>query len=58
MPTTTSGLTTSKPGSQDDNDMIKYGIMRVPVDYFHFGEFRYTSLREALAQARLKEKQG
>jgi hypothetical protein len=31
--------------------MAEYGITRVPVDYFHFGEFRYTRLEDALAQA-------
>jgi hypothetical protein len=33
-------------------DMAKYGITRVPVDYYHHGVFRYTSLKDALAQAR------
>jgi hypothetical protein len=31
--------------------MARYGITRVPVDYFHFREFRYTSFADALAQA-------
>ena len=31
--------------------MAKYGIARVPVDYFHYGEFRYTNLDDAIAQA-------
>lgn len=31
--------------------MAKYGITRVPVDYFHVREFRYTSFADALAQA-------
>jgi hypothetical protein len=31
--------------------MAKYGITRVPVDYFHYKEFRYTNLAEAIAQA-------
>jgi hypothetical protein len=39
-------------GSARDEEMRRYGIVRVPVDYFHFGEFRYTSHREAVAQAR------
>ena len=33
-------------------EMAKYGITRVPVDYFHFGEFRYTNLKDAVAQAK------
>ena len=31
--------------------MAAHGITRVPVDYFHFGKFRYTRLEDALAQA-------
>ena len=31
--------------------MAKYGIARVPVDYFHYKEFRYTNLDDAIAQA-------
>lgn len=38
---------------QDANDeMAKYGITRIPVDYFHYKAFRYTNLRDAIAQAR------
>jgi hypothetical protein len=33
-------------------EMAKYGITRVPVDYFHFGDFRYTNLKDAIAQAK------
>jgi hypothetical protein len=32
--------------------MVKYGIARVPVDYFHYKEFRYTNLDDAIAQAK------
>lgn len=35
-----------------DEEMVRYGITRVPVDYFRLGEFRYTSLSDALAQAK------
>jgi hypothetical protein len=31
--------------------MAKYGIARVPVDYFHYREFQYTNLDDAIAQA-------
>jgi len=31
--------------------MAKYVITRVPVDYFHYKEFRYTNLDDAIAQA-------
>ena len=32
--------------------IAKYGITRVPVDYFHLGEYRYTRLEDAVAQAK------
>jgi hypothetical protein len=35
--------------------LARYGITRVPVDYFHLGGFRYTSLPEAIAQARRQQ---
>jgi len=33
-------------------EMNRHGITRVPVDYFHYRDFRYTSLEDAVAQAR------
>ena len=33
-------------------EMAKYGITQVPVDYFHYGVFRYTNLKHAVAQAK------
>lgn len=33
-------------------EMARYGIVRVPVDYFHVGGFRYTALADAIAQAK------
>lgn len=33
-------------------EMVKYGITRVPVDYFHYRGFRYTNLSDAIAQAK------
>lgn len=37
--------------SAADAEMTKYGITRVPVDHFHYREFRYTNLKDAIAQA-------
>jgi hypothetical protein len=34
------------------DQMAHYGITRVPVDYFHFRGFRYTSFADALAEAK------
>jgi hypothetical protein len=36
-------------------EMAKYGITRVPVDYFIYKEFRYTNLKDAIAQAKRDE---
>lgn len=33
------------------DQMEKLGITRVPVNYFHFAGFRYTQLKDAVAQA-------
>lgn len=32
--------------------MARYGIVRVPADHFLVGGYRYTSLADAIAQAR------
>jgi hypothetical protein len=32
--------------------MARYGITRVPVDYYHYGTFRYTNLDDAIAEAK------
>jgi hypothetical protein len=32
--------------------MAKYGIIRVPVDYYLYGGFRYTNLEDAVAEAK------
>jgi kynurenine formamidase len=36
-------------------EMVKYGITRVPVDYFHYGNFRYTNLEDAVAEAKRQQ---
>lgn len=38
--------------ASDLDEMIKYGIKCVPVNYYHFGDFRYTNLVDAIAQAK------
>lgn len=35
-----------------EGEMEKYGITRRSVDYFDYRDFRYTSLTDAVAQAR------
>jgi hypothetical protein len=36
-------------------EMRKYGIERVPVDYFHVDGFRYSNMKDAVAQAKRTE---
>lgn len=47
---------TTSPGSAtstaEAEEMARYGIVLVPVDYFHYGKFRYTNLKDAVAQAK------
>ncbi|WP_191060362.1 hypothetical protein [Geminicoccus harenae] len=33
------------------DEMAKYGITRVSVDQYHYKQYRYTHLNEAVAQA-------
>ena len=42
--------------SEDAEEMAKYGITRVPIDYFHYGDFRYTNLKDAIAQAKRQQR--
>jgi hypothetical protein len=37
------------------DQMATYGITRVPVDYFHVGEFRYSNLEDAVAEAKRRQ---
>lgn len=37
------------------DQMATYGITRVPVDYFHIGQFRYSNLEDAIAEARRRQ---
>ena len=38
--------------SEMEAEMKRCGITRIPIDYFHVGEFRYTNLKDAIAQAK------
>jgi hypothetical protein len=48
--------TTSADRLSDEHEMARYGIERVPFDHFHYRQFRYINLRDAIAQARRDEK--
>ena len=40
------------PTPESVTQMEEYGITKVPADYFVYGKYRYTSLDDAIAQAR------
>jgi hypothetical protein len=44
--------------SQGTEEMAKYGITRVPVDYYYYGGFRYTNLEDAVAEAKRHPRAG
>ena len=48
-----SGSATLSP--EAEAEMERLGITRVPVDYFHWREFRYTNLNDAIAQAKMAQ---
>ncbi len=43
-----------RPQTPEDagSDMARYGITRIPADMFHYREYRYTRLSDAVAQAK------
>ena len=38
--------------SENSDELTKYGITKVSVNYFHLGEYRYSNLRDAITQAK------
>lgn len=49
-------MTETLPATEDmDEQMARYGISRVPADQFHYKSYRYSNLRDAIAQARREE---
>lgn len=48
--------TTSRigPTSVEIEEMQKYGVRRVPTEYFVYRAYRYANLADALAQAKLE----
>lgn len=41
-----------QPNKALAQEMADYGIRWVPVDYYHFGAYRYTNLQDAIAEAK------
>lgn len=39
-------------GTNDSAEMAKYGITKKTIYQFHFGEYRYSNLKDAVAQAK------
>lgn len=39
-------------GPEMQKEMAEHGITRTLVDCFHYGEYRYTNLKDAVAQAK------
>ena len=51
--TSSANLDSALPTGQDlVEQMAKYGITRIPVDYFYYNEFRYTRLEDAISHAK------
>ncbi len=46
----------SGPSEPDETaaaeQMARYGIIRVPADQYHYRDYRYSKLSDAIAQAR------
>ena len=38
-----------------EEQMARYGITRVHMDYFHVGKYRYTNLDDAIAEAERRQ---
>lgn len=56
MPTTDNNKTDSGLTPTDVQEMERYGVRRVPTDYYVYRAYRYANLADALAQARLESK--
>lgn len=38
-------------GQEPAVDLAEYGITRISIDYYHYKEYRYSNLKDAIAQA-------
>ena len=52
MPPSDTALTTPEMSPEETAEMTKFGISCTQIQQFHFGEYRYTNLRDAIAQAK------
>ena len=53
----TTGVATQAPDAVS-NEAAHYGIKRVMIEQFEFGAYRYSNLRDAVAEARRHETKG
>ena len=42
-------------GPDVTKEMVKFGITRVSIDHFHYKDFRYTNVKDAIAQAKRQQ---
>jgi len=42
-------------GTDIAEEMQKFGVTRVTTDYFYYKEFRYTNVKDAIAQAKRQQ---
>lgn len=52
MTTRTPKAKTKSRSKSIENELSKYGISRVTTDRFHYGDYKYTDLKDAVAQAK------
>jgi len=52
MVDTPNSTSPSHHSAEEIADMATYGITQQSFEYFYHGEYRYTSLRDAVAQAK------
>ena len=52
MTPTDTGQTMPGTSPEDIAEMTKFGVSCTQIQQFHFGEYRYTNLRDAVAQAK------
>jgi hypothetical protein len=51
MPIKTPQSAGTTDAQSEQEMMIRHGITRVPADYFLYHQYRYTQLKDAVAQA-------
>lgn len=52
MPITAQSPNASNLDPETEAELTEYGITRETAEYFRLGEFRYSNLKDAVAQAR------